>query len=166
MIAWRLLAVMVLCGAGAGGKFCPADSPPPRDISSAIPPCADPVLPGGKVPSYNDQGVMTSQIFGDSARVLPNGDVEIESLRMEFYSHQGDDRIVDMTVTSPQCFYNRARGIVISDSDVRISRQELVVTGKGFSWNNEKQELKIMSESKVVLRGARKSIKVEDDKRE
>ena len=166
MIAWRLLAVMVLCGAGAGATFGQADSRSPRDISSAIPLGDDTLIRGFKVPSYNDQGVMTSQIFGDSARVLPNGDVEIESLRMEFYSHQGDDRIVDMTVTSPQCFYNRARGIVISDSDVRISRQELVVTGKGFSWNNEKQELKIMSESKVVLRGARKSIKVEDDKRE
>ena len=140
--------------------------PRSRDISSAIPLGDDTSIRGFKVPSYNDEGVMTSQMFGESARVLPNGDIEIEELRMEFYSQDGERRVTDMTVTSPQCFYNRAKGVVVSDSDVRISRNELVVTGRGFTWNNDKQELKILSDSKVVLRGARKSIKPEDDKRD
>jgi len=114
-------------------------------------------IKGFRVPNYDDNAVMTSQIFGDTARVLPDGNVEITDLRMEFYSYKGEERIIDMTVTAPLCIFNRERSIAISDSDVRISRDEMVVTGKGFMFNNEKQELRILSQSKVVLKGAQKS---------
>jgi len=165
-IVWTIAAVMVTVITA----MAQSDSKS-RSIDSAIPLGADTQIKKFKVPTYADDGTMTSQIFGEAAMVLPNGDIEITELKMEFYSNEGasaesDDRKTDMTVTSPQCFYNRAKGVVVSDSDVRISRNELVVTGKGFTWNNDKQELKILNDSKVVLRGARKNIKPEEEKRD
>ena len=124
------------------------------DLSDAIPLGTDSQMKGFRVPTYDDENVMTSQIYGETARVLPDGNVEITGLRMEFYSYEGEERITDMTVTSPLCYFNRTRGVVISDSDVRISRDQMVVTGKGFRYSNKNQELKILSNSKVVLKGA------------
>lgn len=137
------------------------------DITDAIPLGSDSTMKGFRVPTYDDQNVMTSQIYGDSARVLPDGNVEITGLRMEFFSYEGEgdeqEKITDMTVTSPLCYYNRTRGVVISDSDVRISRDQMVVTGKGFRYSNKSQELKILSNSKVVLKGATSSDALEVD---
>jgi hypothetical protein len=129
------------------------------DLANAIPLGDDSQIKGFRVPNYDDQSVMTSQIFGDFARVLPDGNVEITELRMEFYSYADGERITDMTVTSPMCLFHRARGLVISDSDVRISRDDLTVTGKGFMWSNQRQELRILNESRVELKKARKDKK-------
>jgi hypothetical protein len=131
-----------------------------RDVSNVLPLGEDSQIKGFRVPNYDDNSVMTSQIFGESARVLPDGNVEITDLKMEFYSYKGEERITDMTVTSPICYFNREHGIAISDNDVRISRDDMVVTGKGFMFNNQKQELRILSQSKVVLKGAQKSGKL------
>lgn len=109
-----------------------------------------------RVPNFDEQSVMNSQIFGEYARVLPDGNVEITNLRLEFYSYVGEERVIDMTVTSPMCYYNRANGVAISESDVRISRDDLIVTGRGFIFHNGRQELRILNDSRVVLRGASK----------
>lgn len=111
-----------------------------------------------RVPNYDELGIMTSQIFGDYAHVLPNGNIEITALRMEFYRYENEERLVEMTVTSPECLYNRRRGQIMSESDIRISREEFVVTGRGFIFNNAQQRLQILNDSKVVLKGAQKSL--------
>ncbi len=127
------------------------------DAMNALDLGQDAQIKGFRVPNYDDQAVMTSQIFGEFARVLPDGNVEISNLRIEFYEYKGEERVVNMTVTSPLCYFNRENGVAISDSDVRISRDDLVVTGKGFVFHNGNQQLKILSESKVVLKGATKN---------
>jgi len=138
-----------------------------KELSQAIPLGGDSQMKGFRVPSYDDKSVMTSQIFGELAKVLPDGNIEITGLKLEFYSYVGEERITDMTVTSPLCFFNRARGVVVSESDVRISRNEMVVTGKGFRYSNDKQELKILHDSRVVLKNAaRKSSNLEAKKSE
>ena len=113
---------------------------------------------GFRVPSYDQNGEMTSQMFGDYAKILPDGYVEIAQLKMEFYSNEGTNRITNMRVTSPRCIYNRTRGTAVSDSDVRIARDDMVVTGTGFLWNNEDQFLKITQNAKVVLKNAHTNI--------
>jgi len=117
----------------------------------------DAQIKGFRVPNYDTNSIMNSQIFGEFARVLPDGNVEITNLKIEFYSYKGEERITDMTITSPLCYFNRPNGVAISDQDVRISRDDLVVTGKGFIFHNAKQELKILSNSRVVVKGASKN---------
>ena len=117
----------------------------------------DAQIKGFRVPNYDTNSIMNSQIFGEFARMLPDGNVEITNLKIEFYSYEGEERMVDMTITSPLCYFNRPNSVAISDQDVRISRDDLVVTGKGFIFHNAKQELKILSDSRVVVKGASKN---------
>jgi hypothetical protein len=114
------------------------------------------------IPEYNDVGVMTSRIQGDSAKVLTNGFIEVYGLMMEFYKEGSTNRTVEMRVASPRCLLNRDKKAAVSDADVRISRDNMIVTGTGFMWNNNDQVLKIMTNSRVVLKGARRNIKTEE----
>lgn len=113
---------------------------------------------GFRVPSYDEDGNMTSQMFGDYARILPDGYVEISQLRMEFYKGDGTNRTTDMNVSSPRCLYHRVRGAAVSDQAVRIARTNMVVTGVGFLYLEKAQSLQIMTNAKVVLRNFSKDV--------
>lgn len=111
-------------------------------------------IQGFRVPTYDDEGRMTSMIFGEYAVILPDGMVDITDLRMEFYEKELDasgERVVQMEVESPKCFYHRGRGVAVSDSAVKITRDQLVVMGEGFMWNNRDQTLVIISKTRVEL---------------
>ena len=108
---------------------------------------------GVRFPSFNEKGQMTSVIYGDTAKVLPNGYVDITNLKMEFYDPDNKDKVPQMRVESPHCLYHRERGAAASERDVKIINDKMVVTGTGFVWENQSQVLKIMKNSKVVLRG-------------
>ena len=116
-------------------------------------------IKGFRVPEYDDDGNMTSQIFGDFAKTMQDGYIEVHGLTMEFYKGTLSNRVIDMRVTSPRCMLNREKKSAISDSDVRIARGDtMVVTGTGFMWNNNDQLLMIMTNSKVIMRNVRKNM--------
>ncbi|MFH0908082.1 MAG: hypothetical protein V1929_04910 [bacterium] len=116
-------------------------------------------IKGFRVPEYDAEGNMTTQIFGDFAKGMPDGFIEVQGLTMEFYKGSQSNRTTDMRVTAPRCLLHRGKKAAVSDSDVRIVRGEtMVVTGTGFMWNNNEQLLMIMSNSKVVLRNVRVSM--------
>ena len=112
-----------------------------------------------RVPSYDAKNNMTSQMFGDAATILADGRVDITELRMEFYSGTASNRQTEMRVTSPRCIYDRNSGSATSDAPVRIARDNMVVTGMGFRWNNKDQRLVILRDSKVVLKEVQRSMK-------
>ena len=109
---------------------------------------------GFQVPEYDDEGNLKSKLFGDFAKVLPEGVIEISQLRIEFY----EKGHVNMTVTAPRCLYDQKKGSAESDADVRIAREDMVVTGKGFSWNNKDQVFQILTQAKVVVKQAREKM--------
>ena len=111
-----------------------------------------PTLTGFSVPEYDENGNMTSQLFGDYAEFLPDGIVRITNLKIEFY----DDGEVHMRVTAPECVYDQNTKQAESDSSVRIARDNMVVTGVGFIWVAGKEYLEIRSDAKVVLKNVRK----------
>ncbi len=123
-------------------------------------------ITGFRVPSYDREGNLTSQMFGEQARILPDGTVEIADLSMEFFGSNdaGTNRPPQMRVTSPRCHYDRASGVATSAASVRIARDNMVVTGVGFRWAGESERLEIFSEAKVVLKDARRSVKAEAKK--
>jgi hypothetical protein len=119
---------------------------------------------GFRVPSYDREGRMTSQVFGDTARILPDGSVDIAELRMEFYAAEGQtatNRAVEMRITSPRCVYHRATGVVTSDASVRIARDNMIVTGEGFQWIGAAERLEIYRNAKVVLKDIKRGIRLE-----
>jgi lipopolysaccharide export system protein LptC len=111
---------------------------------------------GFRVPEYDDKNQLKSQMFGDFAKVLPDGVIEITQLKIDFYS----DGKVNMTVTAPRCTYKQKEGMAESDADVRITREDMVVTGKGFAWSGRDEQFRIFKEAKVVLKAARKKMTV------
>lgn len=122
------------------------------------------VVTGFRVPTYDREGNLTSQVFGDRARILPNGLVDIVELRMEFYGGEGGsstNRTVEMRISSPRCLYNRVTGNATSDAPVRISRDNMVVTGVGFQWFGDAQRFEIYSNAKVVLKDIKRGAKTE-----
>jgi hypothetical protein len=111
-------------------------------------------ITGFRVPEYDDNGKLKTELFGDTARVLPDGVIEITQLKIDVYN-KGQ---VDMTVTAPKCAYNQKEGLAKSDSDVRIARENMVVTGVGFTWTGQNERFEILSKAKVVLKDAHKQM--------
>jgi hypothetical protein len=125
------------------GRAACAEDPPVQTVT------------GFRVPEYDDQNRLKSQLFGDFASVLPDGIIEITQLKIDFY----DEGEVVMTVTAPRCRYDQKKGNAQSDSDLRITRKNMVVTGKGFSWSGRSERFEIYREAKVVLQDAGGQIK-------
>ena len=109
---------------------------------------------GFRVPEYDENNQLKSQLFGDFAKVLPDGIIEITQLKIDFYS----EGKVEMTVTAPQCTYRQKEGKAESDADVRITREDMVVTGRGFAWNGRDEKFEIFKDAKVVLKGVHKQV--------
>ena len=106
---------------------------------------------GFRVPDYDEQNNLKSVLFGDFARILPDGIIEITNLKLDFYK-SGE---VDMTVTSPKCIYNQKEGTARSESDVEIRRENLRITGTGFWWSAKQEQFEIFQKARVEIRGAK-----------
>jgi hypothetical protein len=111
------------------------------------------------VPEYDQQGNMVSELKGDYADILPDGRVRIRNLRIDSYR----DNEIDMSITAPECEYSESDKTAHSDSDVRIARDNMVVTGQGFSWRSSDERLVIRSNVKVVLKNVKKHVKTGDE---
>lgn len=104
-------------------------------------------ISGFRVPEYNDQGQMTSQLFGDHAELQGNREVEITGARMEFY-RDGD---VFMTVQSPRCFYNQKSRKVQSEEAVTAEMDGVRLTGTGYFLDVDGRTVRVLNDSRVVF---------------
>ena len=159
MKAGWIIALLV-AASGAASAEVSSTGRAVRAVAAATEPRSQDIG-GFRSPTYGKDGVMTSQIFGDFAHVMPNGYVDITGLRVEFYKTDAatSNRLVNMTVTAPKCVYHRERKTAASKEDVRIMRDDMVITGTGFIWENEQEVMQILHNSKVVLKNARRDMK-------
>jgi lipopolysaccharide export system protein LptA len=111
---------------------------------------------GFRVPEYDTQGVMTSQLFGDRAEMEGKGEVKITGLRMEFYR---EGKTV-MRVSSPYCFYNQKTREARSDAPVAADLDQVEVRGRGFLFKAGESTVKIFNESQVTLRNVLNQLEV------
>jgi hypothetical protein len=105
-------------------------------------------ISGFRVPDYDDQGQLRAQLYGEYAKVLEDGDVEITNLKIEMYK----DGEVAMTLFAPHCFFNKDTRQARSDGDVLIDSGMMTVVGRGFTWSAEAGRFEIMHDSKVLLK--------------
>ena len=112
------------------------------------------VITGFRVPEYDDQGRMKSQLFGDFAKIPMAGPIEVHQLKYEFYNESSTQ--ADMRITAPLCFYDRDHGEASSDGAVRIARDDMVITGVGFNFSRTSERMVIHNQVKVVLKGVRR----------
>ncbi len=107
---------------------------------------------GFRVPEYDEQNRLKSQVFGDFAKIREDGAIEITQLKLEFYSAG----VLDLTATAPACIYRQKDQEAEAASDIRIARDNMVVTGVGFKWNGREEKFEIHNKARVVLTGLRK----------
>ena len=104
-------------------------------------------ISGFRVPEYDENGLMTSQLFGDHAEFAEGGMVKITTLRVEFYK-EGD---VFMVVESPWCFYNQKEQKAHSEAPVRADMQGTLLTGMGYKMNSDDRTVHVLRDSKVIV---------------
>ncbi len=105
-----------------------------------------------EVPEFDRDNRLRYRLFGEFARILDNGAVDITEMRVDFYDA---DRQVEMRVTADHCVYNRQRRQAESEGPIRIARDNMVITGKGFSWQADDGRFEIHQDAKVVFRDRR-----------
>ncbi len=103
---------------------------------------------GFRVPDYDEQGELRAQLYGEHAKVLEGGEVEITNLKIEMYR----DGEVVMTVFSPHCFFNMETRLARSDGRVLIESGPMTVVGRGFTWSAEAGRFEILHDSKVLVK--------------
>lgn len=102
---------------------------------------------GFRYPDYDNQGQLKMEISGDKARFLPQDLIQITNLRMTFYE---EGKMV-MHVSTPLCFFNRVKRTAVSTSEVRVTRAEIIITGRGFDWNEKEGLIRINQNARVIL---------------
>lgn len=128
-------------------------------LALAMPPLSGGVYAGGEIqtirgfemPEFDRDNRLRSRLMGELARIMPSGQVDIEKMRIDFYD---DNREVEMQVTAETCLYDRQSRNAESDTRVRIARQNMIITGKGFIWNADDGLFEIHEDAKVVIEGA------------
>lgn len=133
---WRRGCLLV---ALAGwGLLAPAQMPPAGVITDF------------RVPEFDSNGVLKSEIFGDQAQPQPGTDlVKITGLRILLYKNKE----VESTLTSEHCTVNRKDRSAFSNADVRIVRGNVVITGRGFRWSPDSQRIEILNRFHMVMVG-------------
>ncbi len=101
-----------------------------------------------RMPEYDAQGVMTSQLFGERAEVEENGEVRITGLRIESYK---DGKTV-MEVTSPYCFFNQKTRDAHSDAPVAATMERMQLQGRGFLLKSGDGTVNVFNESRVTIK--------------
>ncbi len=105
---------------------------------------------GFRVPDYDEQNVLRAQLYGETAKVLEKGVVEITNLKIEMYK----DGEVAMTVFSPHCFFNMETREAYSEGRVLIESGLMTIVGRGFTWSAEAGRFEILHDSKVLVKKA------------
>lgn len=105
-----------------------------------------------EVPEFDRDNRLRYRLFGDFARILPTGAVDITGMRVDFYDA---NRQVEMRVTAAQCVYDRNERSAHSEERIRIARENMIITGKGFRWNPDDGRFEIQEEAKVIFRDRR-----------
>ena len=108
---------------------------------------------GFRVPDYDDQGQLRAQLYGEHAKVLEGGEVEITNLKIEMYK----DGEVSMTVFSPHCFFNKDSRQAHSEGRVLIESGLMTIVGRGFTWSAEAGRFEILHDSRVLVKEAAKT---------
>jgi hypothetical protein len=114
-------------------------------------------LEGFRVPEYNEDGTMKSQLFGQRALLDQDDKVVINGLRIEFYDTGKSNAIV----TAPHCIYDRASKDAESEGDIQIEMAEMTVTGRGYICSGKEKRFTILNDAKVVLKNVQLGLKDE-----
>lgn len=114
---------------------------------------------GFRVPRYDEDGRLEAILHGDRATAVSEHVVDITNLRIETLS----DNEIDMRAMAPLCRFNQQTGVATSESDIRITRNNVVITGQGFRWDAATAKFEIHRNARVVIRGRRAALSRQEE---
>ena len=154
------LCLCASCGRGPSdasktGGAAPAGAPPSGAGAAAASaalgqaqsnaPIADLRIPLDHWPD----GKVKTQVFAASARMAEEGGrVDASRIRIETYRPDGT---VENRVLARDCSFDREKGSAASDGDVHFEREGMLITGRGFVWNEAEERINILRDVRVVL---------------
>ncbi|HUI08109.1 MAG TPA: hypothetical protein VL486_14005 [Verrucomicrobiae bacterium] len=147
------VAAALICGAG----LAHADSTDTNKLASPAPSGTNAVRSEGtaasgyiekfEVPDRDENGNLKWKLDGERAVIRPDGLMDIQNARAEFYTSNK----VDMVFSSPTCLLDRANNHATTDDHVRIDRENMVLTGIGGEWDGNTSSMVIRSNVCVII---------------
>ena len=112
--------------------------------------------PGTKVdkfrlPQYDADGRLKSQILGDTATFREDGKLDITNVRIEIFK----DGVKEATLWAAACVYDRQARCVTSDTAVLLTRENLVISGVGMRWDQDRGLAQILDQAQLRLTNSR-----------
>lgn len=106
-------------------------------------------IKGFRVPDYNEDGSLKSILYGSTA--VKNNKTQIWNMtgvKIEMFNSNK----VSAVVSSPACDFEMRKGIATSEKPIIILHDRLQVQGTGYTWDQKKENFKINSQARVMIR--------------
>lgn len=137
-------------------------SPAPSTNIAARPAAKAAELPEGPLPisklrmpiEFYESGAVKSQIEADFADIPDEGEVKASNVLAQTFAPDGTVRV---SLALENCVVDRGSNIVSSEAGIRLDRDDLVITGRGFEWRMDDEVVEIKNEAKVVMRHSLRS---------
>lgn len=100
---------------------------------------------------HDDAGRLKSVVYAETATAAPNADGEIRADGVRMVLAQTADDTNVTVVLSESCKINGSNMTARSNFGVRLEQNGLVMTGMGFRWSGEKEQMKILKDARVVI---------------
>ncbi len=98
-----------------------------------------------RLPHYDEGGRLKAELYGQRA-VKEGAFIRLYDARVEVY----EEGRMSMTMWTAECLYNVRTGRMTSESEVRVTRAGLQMTGEGLRWQNGGTEVTILRNVRVV----------------
>ncbi|MEI6563630.1 MAG: LPS export ABC transporter periplasmic protein LptC [bacterium] len=116
-------------------------------------------IDGFRIPEFDLNGVLKSEIYGKKAKMLPDNKIRITELQIIMYKKKtvgSQTNEVDAVLTSEHCTVDQKTKNAFSNAEMKIVRENVVITGKGFRWSAEGQRIEILNNFHMVMVGRAK----------
>ncbi|MCB1195845.1 LPS export ABC transporter periplasmic protein LptC [bacterium] len=125
-------------------------------------PQTEQAIPVGKVEDgvsifdHDSSGKRIWELHGSSANFLDDGYIEIMDVTVVFYGNEVEDNPI--TLESPSAQVNQTEKKVRTDQPIKITANDIIVSGKGLDGNMENSCVQIRTNVIVVLHGKNKNM--------
>lgn len=106
-------------------------------------------------PLYDSQQRLRSLILAQDAASKGNQQMELKGLTVESYAYNGNQRLTNMVVKSPQCLFNMKTREADSNSGVTAYSTDgrIQISAQSFHWIQQTNAPIILSNKVVIILG-------------
>ena len=97
---------------------------------------------------HYESGAVKTQLKAGFALVPPKGMIVASNVVMHMFFEDGSTNVL---MVAENCNYDREKQSANSEGKIKIVRDNIIITGKGFEWYSERERVKILSGAKIVL---------------